>query len=82
MLFTLFISLPDLSPDSVEGKEITLLICEFSKFSIVFIKVLFRVSLGYILKKKKKLKICLKNTPVSKIKQVYFLQDFSEFPVC
>lgn len=80
VLFTLFISLPDLSADSVEGKEIILFICEFSKFSIVFIKVLFRVSLGYIFFKK--LKICLKNTPLSKIKQVYFLQDFSEFPVC
>ena len=51
VLFTLLISPPDLSPDSAEGKEIIVLICECSKFSIVFIKVLFRVSLGYILKK-------------------------------
>ena len=43
-----------ISPDSVEGKEIMLFICEFSKFSIVFIKVLFRVSLGYILKQTNK----------------------------
>lgn len=85
--FSLYLDLfLTISPDSVEGKEIMLFICEFSKFSIVFIKVLFRVSLGYILKQtnkpKKTLKVCLKNTPLSKIKQVDFLQDVLKFPTC